>query len=191
MRRLRYLLILLPALALLTQFQADSQELQIVDGARSCLGNLYDSQLYPGGPPPKGRGACTDVAYYACLPFVDLQEAVDRDWREHPEVYGQGRNRDIDYRWCPTLIRWFRRHAQSLPTEVSPSTIATFRPGDIIFYDDGFGETGHVGVVSNRWSWSGLPLLIHNPGPICVEENALASNRIVGHFRLVRRPGRG
>lgn len=156
----------------------------MVQAARSCLGDVYDAELYPGGPPPPGRGACTDVVYRACLPFVDLQEGVDSDWRAHPEVYGEGRNRDIDYRWCPTLIRWFERHAEVLPNDINALTINEFRPGDIVFYDDGQGVAGHVGVVSDKWSWTGVPLLIHNPGPICTEENALASNRLVGHFRL-------
>lgn len=156
----------------------------MVSAARACLGDVYDSQFYPGGPPPDGRGACTDVVYRACLPVVDLQRALNRDRARNPGFYGGQPNPDLDFRWCPTLIVWFRRHARSLPTEVSVGTVNLFRPGDIVFYDDGTGVPGHVGVVSDRWSWDGKPLLIHNPSPVCVEENALTSGRILGHFRL-------
>jgi len=156
----------------------------IVAGARSCLGDLYDSSEYEGGPPPEGRGACTDVVYNALLSQVDLQKAVAEDVAENPELYPDAGNADLDFRWCPTLVVWFRRHAESLPTDVNLLTVWSFEPGDVVFYDDGGGGFGHVGVVSDRRSWDGLPLLIHNPAPVCVEENALTSNRIVGHFRL-------
>jgi uncharacterized protein YijF (DUF1287 family) len=122
------------------------------------------------------------VVYRAYLPFLDLQQAVHEDRRQAGD---SPRDRDLDYRWCPRLITWFQRHSVSLPLEVSLKTVQTFRPGDVIFYEDGKASgPGHVGIVSDRWSAEGKPLLIHNPGPRAVEENALTSNRIVGHFRL-------
>jgi len=156
----------------------------ILTGARSCLGDVYDSSEYDGGPPPDGRGACTDVVYNALLSQVNLQEVVSKDVADHPEVYPHAGNSNLDFRWCPTLIVWFQRHSESLPVEVDLRTVWSFEPGDVVFYDDGSGGPGHVGVVSDRRSWDGLPLLIHNPAPVCVEENALTSNRIVGHYRL-------
>ena len=158
------------------------REAQILAGARSCLGDTYDSDYVEGGPPPRGRGACTDVVYWGYLPVLDLQKEVDDDRRQQTPWAKIDRN--IDYRWCPTLIQWFERHAISLPREVSWENVMTFRPGDVVFYDDGHGTAGHVGVVSDRWSIDGKPLLIHNPGPRAVEENALMCHRIVGHFRL-------
>lgn len=155
----------------------------IVQAARTRLGDIYDSEAYPGGPPPDGRGACTDVVYYALLPHLDLQEAVNRDVVEHPERYNHNPNPDLDYRWCPYLIKWFRAHWQQLPSNMALRA-GNFQPGDVVFFDDGHNDAGHVGVVSDKLGWDSRPLLIHNPGPICVEENALGSNRIVGHFRI-------
>jgi len=166
------------------------RERRILAGARGCLGDRYDSNRYAGGPPPRGRGACTDVIYWGYRPIVDLQEAVNQDVAENGRFYSGKADPDLDYRWCPKLIVWFRRHALSLPTEVNWRTLSTFQPADVIFFDDGDGVAGHVGIVSDRWSLAGLPLLIHNPGPMAVEENALQSNRLLGHFRL-REPGRG
>lgn len=160
------------------------REKTIVTAARTCLGDRYDSNRYQGGPPPRGRGACTDVIYWGYRPVLDLQQAVNQDVLHNPQFYSGRPDRDLDYRWCPKLIVWFRRHALSLPTEVNWSTVSTFRPADVVFFDDGQGVAGHVGIVSDRWSLAGLPLLIHNPGPLAVEENALQSNRLLGHFRL-------
>lgn len=162
----------------------NARQLAIAESARQCQGDVYDSNEYPGGPPPRGRGACTDVVYYALKPVVDLQAAVNSDSQQYPESYGGEPNPDLDYRWCPKLMVWFQRHGESLTTEVGLNALWKFQAGDIVFYDDGTGVPGHVGVVSERRSWDGKPLLIHNPAPHCVEENALASNRIVGHFRV-------
>jgi uncharacterized protein len=155
----------------------------IVEAARTCLGDVYDSEAYPGGPPPDGRGACTDVVYYALLPHLDLQAAVNQDIVERSKDYGHRPNPDLDYRWCPTLIKWFRGHWIELPSG-APLRALNFQPGDVVFFDDGVGGAGHVGVVSDKVGWDGRPFLIHNPGPVCVEENALGANAIVGHFRM-------
>ena len=177
-------LVLLAQVWFLLWSRPGPRERTILAAARSCLGDRYDSNRYPGGPPPRGRGACTDVIYWGCRPVLDLQVAVNQDVADNPKLYSGRPDPDLDYRWCPKLMVWFRRHALSLPTEVTWSTLATFRPADVVFFDDGAGVPGHVGLVSDRWSLTGLPLLIHNPGPLAVEENALRSNRLLGHFRL-------
>lgn len=163
--------------------QPNAKQLEIVQAARTCLGDVYDSDEYPGGPPPDGRGACTDVVFEALLPHFNLQDEVNRDIQDHPDLYAHHPNPDLDYRWCPTLIKWFQGYWIELPTN-SPIRASNFQPGDVVFFDDGFGTAGHVGVVSDKIGWDGRPFLIHNPGPICVEENALGANRIVGHFRM-------
>lgn len=172
-----------PLLWMRARMRPTEREAKIVAAARRCVGDTYDASYFEGGPPPRGRGACTDVVYWGYLPLLDMQKAVNSDRVAHGD---QPLEPNLDYRWCPRLIVWFKRHALSLPLQVSASTIETFRPGDVIFYSDGKGdEPGHVGVVSDRWSGDGRPLLIHNPGPRAVEENALTCHRIVGHFRLL------
>ncbi|MBX3171283.1 MAG: DUF1287 domain-containing protein [Candidatus Eremiobacteraeota bacterium] len=168
--------------------RATARERAVVDAARTCLGDQYDANRYAGGPPPRGRGACTDVIYWGYRPVLDLQQAVNQDIAQNERSYPGHPDQDLDYRWCPKLIVWFRRHAVSLPTEVNWSTLSTFRPADVVFFDGGDGVASHVGIVSDRWSLVGLPLLIHNPGPLAVEENALRSNRLLGHFRLPAAP---
>jgi uncharacterized protein len=181
------LLLVLTAILLHQQLvpKPSASQRAIVEAARTCLGDRYDSRAYPGGPPPEGRGACTDVVFYALLPILDLQKELNGDVALHPGIYKVKPNPDLDYRWCPTQIKWFRRHWQTLP-ETDSITAWNFHPGDVVYFDDGNGVPGHVGVVSDKIAWDGKPLLIHNPGPICVEENALDSNRIVGHFRMAR-----
>lgn len=173
----------LPLLWLRAKTRPTEREALMVKGARSCLGDRYDADRYEGGPPPRGRSACTDVVYWAYLPLVDLRAAVKNDRIANGD---EPLDPDLDYRWCPRLILWFQRHATSLPTEVTRDTVLTFRAGDVIFYWDGEPGRGtrHVGIVSDRWSFEGKPLLIHNPGPRGVEENALTASRIVGHYRL-------
>lgn len=161
--------------------RATAGERAVVNEARSCLGDVYDSSFYRGGPPPRGRGACTDVIYWAYRPWLDLQQAV---YQHRQGLSGVEPNRDLDYRWCPFLMDWCQSHAESLPTELNWKTWSSFRPGDVVFYDDGSGGPGHVGLVSDRLAWSGRRYLIHNNGPEAREEDALTSNRIVGHFRL-------
>ncbi len=163
-----------------------ARERAIVAGARSCLGDAYDASATDAGPPQEGRGACTDVVYSALLPDINLQTAVNTDAGLSPRSYPDDMDPNLGFRWCPTLIRWFERNATQLSVVPGPTAFFRFRPGDVVFYDDGAGRgvPGHVGVVSDRLSWDGTPLLIHNPAPVCAEENALFSNQIVGHFRL-------
>lgn len=85
-------------LALALRPDTEPREMKMVQAARECLGDIYDSELYPGGPPPKGRGACTDVVYRACLPVVNLQHALNQDREANPGVYGQSEpNPDLDW----------------------------------------------------------------------------------------------
>ncbi len=147
--------------------RATPQQRAMVRSARTCLGDVYDSRRFEGGPPPRGRGACTDVVWRACLPVVDLQAAVARD--------RPGGDRDLDYRWCPFLIQWFQKHALS---------VEDWQPGDIVFFVDAEGVAYHTGVVSDRRAWDGNLLVIHNGGPVCSEDNRLAGGGVGGHFRL-------
>lgn len=176
-----------PLLWMRARMRPSVHEAKILAAARACLGDKYDAGYYEGGPPPRGRGACTDVVYWGYRPLLDLQKAVNADRLEHGDSPLEP---NLDYRWCPRLIVWFKRHARSLPIVVNASTVDSFRPGDVIFYaSDRVGdEPGHVGLVSDRWTLEGKPMLIHNPGPRAVEENALNCHRIVGHFRLPEPP---
>lgn len=163
--------------------QASAQDLSkrqqaLLSGARSCLGDVYDAGYYAGGPPPQGRGACPEVVYYAYLKVgQDLQSLVDKDVIARTSLYPNPRDRNIDYRWCPNLIVWFRRFTKSC------SLKGDWQAGDVVFFsllDDGVAD--HVGIISDRKS-NGQPLVVHNLGPRCVENDVLSRFTIVGHFR--------
>ncbi|MBI3924382.1 MAG: DUF1287 domain-containing protein [Armatimonadetes bacterium] len=160
--------------------ELSARQKKLLQGARSCLGDAYDAGYYEGGPPPRGRGACPEVVYYALKAAgIDLQERVDQDILAHPELYPNRRDRNIDYRWCPNLIVWFRRHTTRLPLD------GPWQAGDVVFWsllDDGVAD--HVGMVSDRQSHRGASCVVHNFPPRCTEEPVLSRWRIVGHFRL-------
>jgi uncharacterized protein len=140
-------------------------EEKLIAGARSCLGDRYDAAYYAGGPPPRGRGACTDVVYYAFKRIgIDLQAEVDR-LPDTPDP-------NIDYRRCPTLIQWFRKNTRKLPNDKD------FQPGDVVFWSlTGDGVADHCGIVSHNG------YVVHNFPPLCTEEKVLSRWPIVGHFR--------
>lgn len=158
----------------------------LLTGARRCLGDVYDAGYYGGGPPPRGRGACTDVLWRACLAVgVDLQEAVDSDLVRHPTLYPSRRDRNIDYRWCPNLIVWFKRNTRALPHSLVPGARSGWQPGDIVFWSMlGDSVADHCGVISDRLGPRGLPHVIHNLGPTCTEDDSLSRWMLVGHFRI-------
>lgn len=162
-----------PRPALLTARQS-----RLVEGARSTVGDLYDAGYYAGGPPPEGRGACTDVVYAALKrDGLDLQAAMEKDIAARPDGYPSLRDANIDYRWAPNQIVWFRRHMKALPLD------SDFEPGDVVYWsllDDGVAD--HCGIVSDRMEGD-QRLVIHNFPPACREDAALRSWVLVGHFR--------
>lgn len=175
----RSVLLILSLTALLAAApELSSRQRALLEGARSTLGDLYDDGYYAGGPPPKGRGACTDVVYAAFLKAgLNLQEAMEKDIRQRPGGYPNLGDRNINYRRAPNQIVWFRRHMKSLPLD------SGYQPGDVVFWslrDDGVAD--HVGIVSHRKSGRDY-LVIHNFPPASREDNALRTWTIVGHFR--------
>lgn len=143
----------------------------------------YKSHYYAGGWPDDGYGVCTDVVAYALLGAgYDLQALVDADIREVPEAYDvETPDANIDYRRVANLRVWFGRHARSLTLDVAD--IAAWQPGDIVCWDN------HIGIVSDRRTGDGRPLVIHHWGPTqrYFEEDALTGSSfggIAGHWRL-------
>jgi hypothetical protein len=143
--------------------------LDLVAGARQEVTGhtLYDASYYQGGYPPPGRGACTDLVWRAFQQAgYNLKDMVDQDIRDHPGAYGttgQHPDPNIDFRRAGNLDIFFKRHAQSLTTQVTPgdvSNLIQWQPGDIVV----FGNGGHIGIISDQRRSDGVPLLIHNAG---------------------------
>jgi len=107
--------------------------------------------------------------------------------REHfsayPRNWGLQRpDRNIDHRRVPNLMTWFQRQGMALRVSDKP---ADYRAGDIVTWDLGRG-LGHIGIVSDRASPAGVPLILHNIGAGAQEEDILFAHRITGHYRFVR-----
>lgn len=163
----------------------------LVAAARRQIGvtTVYDPAYivlpYPGGDVPQDRGVCTDVVIRAMrTQGVDLQKTVHEDMRGHfdlyPKKWGLRRpDRNIDHRRVPNLQTWFARQGWSLaPGE----NAAAYKPGDLVTWMLP-GNLPHIGIVSDRTSLRGTPLIIHNIGRGTREENILFSYRITGHYR--------
>lgn len=168
----------------------------LVEAARSQIGITvrYDGSYtripYPGGDIPPDRGVCTDVIVRAYRHLgVDLQVLIHEDmlraWGSYPRLWRlAGPDSNIDHRRVPNLSTFFSRHAQALPVSSDPRA---FLPGDVVTWRLP-SELPHIGIVSDRRSESGVPLVIHNIGAGAREEDILLLFTVTGHYRYF--PGR-
>lgn len=165
--------------------------LDMVEGARreKTNGTRYDAAYYQGGYPPEGRGACTDVVWRAMAAAgYDLKEMMDADISENPSAYGstaENPDPNIDFRRVRNQVVFFRRHGLELTTEVKPGDVDNliqWQPGDIVVFDH---PHEHIGIISDQRRREGIPLVIHNAGPVASEEDILLRwpSRISHHFR--------
>ena len=142
----------------------------------------YKSAYFVGGWPTDGTGVCTDVVAYGLRAAgYDLPALVDADKRAAPDQYfGVPPDQNIDYRRVPNLAVYFSRHATALTTDTAE--IDQGQGGDIVIFGD-----DHIGIVSDRRNWDGVPYLIHHAHAMQrrYEEDALARyGNISGHYRL-------
>lgn len=154
----------------------------ILEGAKSEAENhpKYDGKYFEGGYPPDNIGVCSDVIWRAFKNAgYSLRDMVDKDIRcrinDYPDVSVP--NKDIDFRRVRNLNIFFKRHAASLTT--NPYDISQWQAGDIIVY-----KNNHIAIASDKRNEKGLVYIIHNYGQSDFEENVLASNDIIGHYRF-------
>ena len=195
-------LVLFALVACAQHAHADAQPglaLRIVARAReeAARGVRYDPSYeriaYPMGDVDPARGACTDVVVRALRAAgVDLQQRIHEDALAHPDAYPHIARPDasIDHRRVPGVRAWMMRHAQRLPTGTARAEDrASWHAGDVVVWNLGLCPAcrpRHVGIVSDRMGQGGLPLVIHNIGPVAREEEALTAWTIVGHYRVIR-----
>lgn len=72
-------------------------------------------------------------------------------------------------------------HSTSETTSADPGA---YLPGDLVTWRLPMGVP-HFGIISERRSETGTPLVIHNIGAGAVEENILFSFTITGHYRYL------
>jgi uncharacterized protein YijF (DUF1287 family) len=164
----------------------------LVAAARAQVGvtvaydGRYERLDYPGGDVPIERGVCTDVLVRAFRATgLDLQVAVHEDMRRafaaYPRLWGLSRpDRNIDHRRVPNLETWFTRHAER---GAGSDDAADYEAGDVVSWRLPNGLP-HIGLVSDRRSEAGVPLVIHNIGAGTQEEDVLFAWPVHGHWRL-------
>jgi uncharacterized protein len=170
--------------------QSSAQNLINAARARTQKKEFYDGTYrvitYPNGDVADNLGVCTDLivrAYRANN--IDLQALVHEDMKSHftqyPNLWGLKKpDSNIDHRRVPNLQRFFTRHkaAQSISKNASD-----YKPGDLVTWLLP-GNLPHIGIVSDQFApGSKNPTVIHNIGAGPVEEDALFSFTITGHYR--------
>ncbi len=142
---------------------------------------------YPAGDVPSDRGVCTDVLVRAYRRLgLDLQVLVHEDmvraWAAYPKQWGAARpDTNIDHRRVPNLVAFFARHGEALPV---PRASADYRPGDIVTWRLPSGVP-HIGILSDRRSAAGSPLVIHNIGRGVREDDVLFTFPVTGRYRYL------
>lgn len=163
----------------------------LVSAARAQVGvtRIYDPAYvelsYPGGDVPPDRGVCTDVVVRALrTQGLDLQQTMHEDMQAHFAEYPQqwgltGPNANIDHRRVPNQMLWFQRQGWSRPASTQA---ADYAAGDIVAWKLNSGPL-HIGIVSDRKTTDGTPLVIHNIGNGTQEDDILFQHTIIGHYR--------
>jgi uncharacterized protein len=172
---------------------AGSEPSRITAAARDQVGVTvtYDPSYarleFPGGDIPRDRGVCTDVVIRALRDGweIDLQLAVNHDMKAafsaYPALWGlTSTDRNIDHRRVPNLQTLFARIGAEVPLEEGPTP---YLPGDIITWKLP-GNLDHIGIVSDRRTADGTPLILHNIGRGAQEEDILFAYPMTGHYRI-------
>ena len=140
----------------------------------------YESKYYEGGYPNDEYGVCTDLVAIALKNAgYDLMELVNLDILNHPDGYDiEIVDKNIDFRRVRNLMVYFKNHAISLTTDIND--IDEWHGGDIVIFKE------HIGILSSKRNYKGIPLLIHhgNPFQIRYEEDVLERYEILGHYRI-------
>jgi len=165
----------------------------LVNAARYQIGRTveydpsYTQLKYPGGDVPMNKGVCTDVLIRALRQAynVDLQVLVHDDMKQHfshyPKQWGLSKtDSNIDHRRVPNLQTYFKRSGYNLPVSQNAKD---FLPGDIVTVTIP-PNLPHIMIVSDKKSWSGTPMVIHNIGQGTREEDRLFEFPMTGHFRM-------
>src|SRR5688500_10129871 len=181
--------------AMLLLSAAHAADSDIVAAARAQIGitvsydPAYRKLAFPGGDVPADRGVCTDVVVRALrlARGIDLQQRVNEELRTHwhayphPSAWNLRRpDPNIDHRRVPNLMKYFERTGAAL--RISP-VAADYLPGDIVAWNLGNGVL-HIGILGDRMTAEGAPLVIHNIGAGAREEDILFSYAVIGHYRL-------
>lgn len=149
----------------------------------------YFSIKYPEGDVPAKYGVCTDVIIRSFREIgTDLQKEVHDDISRNFDLYPSRRiwglsrpDSNIDHRRVANLQVFFSRKGKKLAIGHNATD---YKAGDLVTWLVD-GNLPHIGIVSNRYSSDGVPLIVHNIGSGPKLENMLFKYPIDGHFRYV------
>ncbi|MEK7085917.1 MAG: DUF1287 domain-containing protein, partial [Patescibacteria group bacterium] len=147
----------------------------------------YDTNYYIGGYPPKNSGACTDVIERALRANdYNLKNKIDEDMKNYPDRYSNENDPNINFRRVANVKIFLDNYALKLTTKTDPESLPEWQAGDIVTYDQIPGSLWHIAIVSDKKTWDGIPLLIHNYGIGVIENDYLTKwpAPITGHYRL-------
>lgn len=164
----------------------------LVNAARKQIGvtlaydPMYTVIAYPNGDVAQSKGVCTDVVIRALRQQgVDLQKSVHDDMAAHftqyPTRWGlKSPDTNIDHRRVLNLEVYLQRKGMNLPVTHNAQD---FKAGDLVTWRVGDKKLPHIGIVSDRMTQDGTPLIIHNIGLGTQEENVLFAYDMIGHYR--------
>ena len=141
---------------------------------------------YPDGDVSSNYGACTDVIVRAFRNAgYDLQQLIHEDMRDnfslYPAMWGlSGPDPNIDHRRVPNQRQYFKRFGRELSIATNEG-FSEWQWGDVVYWRFNNGDE-HCGIISDKSSAGGRPLVIHNAG-ITSEEDCLNRWKITGHYR--------
>ena len=189
-------LVLCLALTLASPVLAGSEPSRLTIAARDQVGvtvtydPAYAPLEFPGGDIPRDRGVCTDVVIRALrdgwgigrdYPGNAVTLDMKADFAAYPGLWGlAGTDRNIDHRRVPNLQTLFARIGAELPLDDGPTP---YLPGDIVTWMLP-GNLPHIGIVSDRRTAEGTPLILHNIGAGAREEDILFTYPMTGHYRI-------
>lgn len=165
---------------------------KLVTDARTQIGKTisydpaYTALAYPMGDVSLHKGVCTDVVVRALRhQGMDLQQLIHEDMKAnfsaYPKKWGlKSPDKNIDHRRVPNIATYFKRKGYTVKSTHQPHE---FKAGDIVTWDLPKGLV-HIGIVSNKKTTTGIPLIIHNIGAGTKEENILYNFKITGHYRI-------
>ncbi len=146
----------------------------------------YSRLAFPSGDVPRNKGVCTDVVIRAYRDAfdVDLQALVNADMKHnfaaYPKRWGlRTTDRNIDHRRVPNLETFFARAGAKLR---APTSADQWQAGDL-FTCLVNRSLPHIGILSDKRTASGRPLVIHNIGGGTREEDILMAYPMTGRFR--------
>jgi uncharacterized protein YijF (DUF1287 family) len=170
---------------------SEGKTLILIAAARSQIGvttsynSSYMALKYPGGDVPIQTGCCTDVLIRAFRKLdIDLQKLVHEDMKSnfssYPRKWGmKATDPNIDHRRVPNLMKFFERNGMVIKISKNQQD---YHPGNLVAWNLGKGIL-HIGIVSDRKTSDGIPLVIHNIGQGAQEGNILFQFVIIGHYR--------